>query len=548
MPSTPLPITHLQDQLSALLGCPADARDERFGAMLRRDPRESTAYWLQLAVAVGIATLGLAVGSVAVIIGAMLIAPLMGPIVGLGMGLATGSPFLVLRSAGRVTVSVGFALAASAILTLLLPFHEVNAELAARATPTALDLLTAAFCALAGLFAVLRPGSDTASTAAGTSIGISLVPPLCASGYGIGTVNAGLASGALLLFVTNLAAIVVVATLGFVAVGFGRVAVSEVEAVELAQSADAPIARRLALRLAAIFAARGGAWGRLLMPLVLLGVVYIPLRHALTEVSWEVRVKAGVAHSIERLPARVLQSRVRIERHTLDVAVVIVGTQAIAIQLRSELDAQIREVAGIAPALDVYAVADAEAVSGLATQLEHPPALSALPPPRPASLFEDLAELRERTQVQWPATHAGPLIRTTVHVDGDRIVVDAAHLGPPLGPASEVLSQLLTKAYAHQVVVNDLAFPSDPASFSGAVGEGLPALLVQSQAFSDLSLCVRRGPVKGKQLPRAGASALTPALLAAHPRMVEVVSSDEPAYWFSANGCAPSLPSAATAE
>lgn len=155
--------------------------------MLHRDPKEAMSYWLQLVVSVGIATLGLVVGSAAVVIGAMLVAPLMTPIVGLAMGLATGSPFLVLRSSGRVLLSVGVAVGGAALITVLLPFHELNAEIAGRTTPTVLDLLTAAFCALAGVYASLRPGSDTATTAAGTSIGISLVPPLCASGYGLGT-------------------------------------------------------------------------------------------------------------------------------------------------------------------------------------------------------------------------------------------------------------------------------------------------------------------------------------------------------------------------
>ena len=72
----------------------------------------------------------------------------------------------------------------------LLPFYEVNAEIAARTTPTALDLATAGFCAGAGVYAAMRPASDVATTGAGASIGISLVPPLCVSGDGGGTLGA----------------------------------------------------------------------------------------------------------------------------------------------------------------------------------------------------------------------------------------------------------------------------------------------------------------------------------------------------------------------
>jgi hypothetical protein len=129
---------------------------------------------------------------------------------------------LVLRSVGRIVLSVLVAIGGAATITFLLPFHEINAEIASRTSPTVLDLITAGFCALAGVYASLRPGSETATTAAGTSISISLVPPLCASGYGFGTLNSTIAAGASLLFLTNLVAIVVVGTLTFVASGFNQ--------------------------------------------------------------------------------------------------------------------------------------------------------------------------------------------------------------------------------------------------------------------------------------------------------------------------------------
>ncbi|MBK6512742.1 MAG: DUF389 domain-containing protein [Polyangiaceae bacterium] len=210
----------LQDRLASLLGCEPKSRADVIASMLQRTPREIFGYWLQLSIAAGIALLGLVLGSTAVIIGAMLVAPLMGPIVGLGMGLAAGSTVLVLRAAGRVLGSVAVVVAIGAGLTKVIPFHEINAEIAARTTPTALDLGIAVFCAMAGVFATLRPSSDVASTAAGTSIGISLVPPLCVSGYGLGTSAAPIAVGAALLFLTNLAAIIFVSTLSFAAIGF----------------------------------------------------------------------------------------------------------------------------------------------------------------------------------------------------------------------------------------------------------------------------------------------------------------------------------------
>jgi uncharacterized hydrophobic protein (TIGR00271 family) len=131
-----------------VLGCPPARRAELVASLIHRGIEETTGYWLQLIIAAGIATLGLVLGSTAVIIGAMLVAPLMGPIIALGMGLAVGSPVLVWRSTMRVAVSVLLVVAIATGLSLLLPFHELTAEIAARTTPTAIDLATAMFCAI----------------------------------------------------------------------------------------------------------------------------------------------------------------------------------------------------------------------------------------------------------------------------------------------------------------------------------------------------------------------------------------------------------------
>lgn len=295
----PRAVVRAQDRLIQLLGNTPEGRTPLVSAMLRRDASEATSYWLQLVVSIGIATLGLVVGSTAVVIGAMLVAPLMGPIIGLAMGLAAGSPFLVLRSAGRIGLSVGVAVVGAALITVLLPFHELNAEISARTSPTVLDLITAGFCALAGVYASVRPDSSTTTTAAGTSIGISLVPPLCACGYGFGTQAWPIAGGAALLFLTNLVAIVVVGTVSFVAAGFNRVSVVALERDELSQDVEeSRIARALARRLSSVFESRWGPVMRFLMPFLLLAAVYVPLRQALDEVAWQVRVRAAVRASL----------------------------------------------------------------------------------------------------------------------------------------------------------------------------------------------------------------------------------------------------------
>ena len=138
--------------------------------MIAQHHTEAASYWAQLVLAVGIATFGLVLNSGAVIIGAMLVAPLMGPIVELAMGLAVGSALLVLRSALRIGVSILVAVLSAGVLTRALPFQEVTSEVAARTSPTLLDLMVACFCALTAAFVTLKP-RDTVTTAAGTSIG-----------------------------------------------------------------------------------------------------------------------------------------------------------------------------------------------------------------------------------------------------------------------------------------------------------------------------------------------------------------------------------------
>lgn len=558
--SSPLPgeapransLTRLQDRLGALLGGGPAAREPLVASMLRRDAREATAYWFQLSVAVGIATLGLVLGSTAVVIGAMLVAPLMGPIVHLGMGLATGSPYLVLRSGLRVALSIAFAMCSSALLTLLLPFHELNAEILARTSPTALDLLTAGFCALAGVYSALRPGSDTATTAAGTSIGISLVPPLCASGYGLGTGTWPVAGGAALLFLTNMVAIVLVATVAFIAVGFNRVDVVQLEHAEYLQSegGQARITWAISRRLEQLFEDRWGRWLRLLMPFLLLAMVYVPLRRALDEVAWQIRVRNAVQVTVEGLPQRVVESRVRVERREVEVLVILLGKNADAEAARSQLDGQIRQVSGVTPRVDVLAVADASALAGIESQLYKPPPLPAPAPPSPAEELErSRAFVRTAVERAWPARSAGPPLTIEVGAGGPSLGIRVVHLGQRLdAPGREVLERALSAELERPVTLSSTALPGTELTRAEGelrfIAELAPALRA-SLGLPEVSVCAEHPlPAAGRR--RAGDEAFDSAvraLLAEHPRATLSPGTD----WrvrFSLSPCATSAPGA----
>jgi uncharacterized hydrophobic protein (TIGR00271 family) len=107
-------------------------------------------YWVILVLSAAIATLGLAQDSAAVVIGAMLIAPLLAPIAGLGLALAVGDGRLAVQTALVVALSTAAVVATGALLTVLLPFQTVTAEISARTRPTTLDLAVAVFSGLAG--------------------------------------------------------------------------------------------------------------------------------------------------------------------------------------------------------------------------------------------------------------------------------------------------------------------------------------------------------------------------------------------------------------
>jgi len=459
-------LIRMQDRLVRLLGNSVEGRSPLVAGMLHRNASEATSYWLQLVVSIGIATLGLVLGSSAVIIGAMLVAPLMGPIVGLAMGLATGSPFLVLRSAGRIGLSVIVAVGGAAVITLMLPFHELNAEISARTTPTVLDLITAGFCALAGVYASLRPGSDTAATAAGTSIGISLMPPLCASGYGLGTAAWPVAGGAALLFLTNLVAIIVVGTVAFVAAGFNRVQLAVIEHEELVgEGKDAPIARALALRLSRVFESRWGPSLRFLMPFALLAAVYLPLRRALNEVAWEVRARAAVRASIAHVRSQVVQSRVHVERHEIEVVLVLLGKTEDADATRARLNTEISHASGVVPRIEVLAVPDANAFAGLESTLVKPHLAGGLPVTPLLTPDEQLnaarARIRKTVEGFWATAAAGePLaIDVSTAVPGP-LRIRVVHLGPALSPDGvETLRRAIESGLGRDAQLVDVAVP-----------------------------------------------------------------------------------------
>lgn len=166
-----------------------------------------------LVFAILIASIGLNVNSVPVIIGAMLISPLMGPIVGAGFSLTTANFDMLRRSLRNLLVASFVAIVTSTLYFLISPLAEAQSELLARTRPTLYDVLIATFGGAAGVVALTRKG-NTGNVVAGVAIATALMPPLCTVGFGIAHADVWFLLGALHLFSIN-AVFICVSTLVF---------------------------------------------------------------------------------------------------------------------------------------------------------------------------------------------------------------------------------------------------------------------------------------------------------------------------------------------
>lgn len=157
--------------------------------------------WI-LAIATIIASVGLNVNSIPVVIGAMLISPLMGPIFGLGLGLGVNDIQLMKSSGKNLIIMVCISLAASFLYFMITPLSLLNpTELLARTNPTIYDVLIALFGGFAGIFEQCRKEKGTVFS--GVAIATALMPPLCTAGFGLANGNFSWFLGALYLFVIN---------------------------------------------------------------------------------------------------------------------------------------------------------------------------------------------------------------------------------------------------------------------------------------------------------------------------------------------------------
>ena len=184
---------------------------------LRRGSKLGSDFVTMLSLATVVASLGLLQDSAAVVIGSMLLAPLMTPMIGCGLALAQANQKLGYMALKTVAVGLICTLVISYLIGIVTPGEELTSQIYARGQPTILDLLIAVASAAAASYALARP--NLVGSIAGVAIATALVPPLCSVGISIAYGDYNNAQGAALLFVTNFLAIVLAAGLTFRLIG-----------------------------------------------------------------------------------------------------------------------------------------------------------------------------------------------------------------------------------------------------------------------------------------------------------------------------------------
>lgn len=356
----------VQRKIQKIIGLPESRIQAVAEELFASTEKHRAVYWLYLAISAGIAFFGLVMNSTAVVIGAMLVSPLMTPLVQTGMAFAAGNLYLAVRSLGRVFMSMVYVVIFAALTTMILPFEQITPEIASRTQPNALDLFVALFCAVVASLTTARQAGDTVSAAAGTAISIALVPPLCVMGFGLGIMDGKVFMGSTLLFIANLAAIILVSDVFFLLVGFAQVDVNRLEEQVIGDEQKSSRSYRFvkSLRIADRRALR---WARLkiALPLFFVIIVALPLSSALSQVAWEVNTKKNINRVLAEFEKkhRILNRQQVIDGRKVALRITIVGDPQEREEVVEDLKVTLRLVMGEDPTLSVDFIPSEEYVS-----------------------------------------------------------------------------------------------------------------------------------------------------------------------------------------
>ncbi len=295
------------------------------GARLNAD------FIVMLTLSTAIASFGLMQGSTAVVIGAMLVAPLMTPIIGAGLALIQGNTRLYRESMKAVLFGVLAGLLISAMIGLLTRALELTPEVMSRSQPTLLDLAVALLSGMAVAYALARP--SLAGAIAGVAIATALVPPLSAVGIGLAHADLRTAFGAAVLFLTNIVAIILGAALVFRVLGIGGESLGVGRRLWVRRTL-------LALSLASVL---------LVLPLWQMSTSTMAVgqsRAAILDISGELRVAINQRVNEEPAATMLIMGRPHWAPDRISLILTVREGQAVSPELKEDLVGIVRDVVG----------------------------------------------------------------------------------------------------------------------------------------------------------------------------------------------------------
>jgi uncharacterized hydrophobic protein (TIGR00271 family) len=380
---TPLGRFLLQPQIERFLRIKPESKPEVYLTVFDGADVENLNYWIELVLSAAIATFGLILNSPAVVIGAMLVSPLMGPIIASGLALAAADVYLGIKSLAQLALSTVAAILVGAFITWVLPFDTPTSEVLARTRPNLLDLGVALSSGLAGSLLVCRsrsPEGGGVSALPGVAIAVALMPPLCSVGFGVGVGFAlPIVTGAGLLFLTNLAAIIAAAFLVFLAIGMSSDDVRLGIAAGLMERAGKDPVYKMIERRTGISRALskvGELRWRVLMLLVTLGILFVPLTVALSQLRLEAIAREAISQAVQMITPRegIITQNTSIPAEPNPIVVRLIVADPVEDQKVEEAERHIMRLTGREVRLRVRRVANEEELvnlrEGLAGQAE----------------------------------------------------------------------------------------------------------------------------------------------------------------------------------
>lgn len=436
----------VRERIEHLLAIAPESKPHVYLQMFDASQIMTLNYGLELLLSAGIATFGLVLNSPAVVIGAMLISPLMGPILAAGLALAAADLYLGIKSLLSILAGVVGAVLFSAALVWLLPFQSPTNEILARTQPNLLDLGVALLSGVAGAVVVCRGGGGGGVTALpGVAIAVALMPPLCTLGFGVGSgFSRPIIYGAGLLFLTNLAAIIASAFAVFYLVRMDSPDVRETIEAAILERASPDRLYGLLKRtgISRAFGDIGKLRWRILMLVVVLVILFVPLRQSLLQVRDETIARAAVGEALRVLAPPAVIVAQQVDPTSNPIVIRLIVTAAVPAAKIQAAERILLRRTGRDASISVRKVASEEELALLRDRMKAstPPPIQDMESIRADVLARLAAPLRE----DWPAATA-ELVSYELGFTPDGVLVRIRYKSetPLDASVQEVLSHVL---------------------------------------------------------------------------------------------------------